>query len=243
MKIVLKYLLIIFIFFPIYNLACQKLNLDTIFLLKNKEHIIFIDTSKESTFYNKVANFTYSDLNDETFESSLKYFKKNKIKLNNHKIKRLAKKWVIIKYYKNKFYTYYPSDFYNHYKISITDTAFIEFYGEGPVANKILTFRKNTDKKYSFLLTGEGKINRSVVFYIIDRKNGIAILEESYNCIKNYFFMIDATKIKQLPIIVNYCISQKQLEFNFEEPNYENLLKINIKKPHIQLDMWFLLFA
>jgi len=37
--------------------------------------------------------------------------------------------------------------------------------------------------------------------------------------------MISADKIKTVPIIVNYCPTQKQSEFEFETPDYLTLIK------------------
>ncbi len=66
---------------------------------------------------------------------------------------------------------------------------------------------------------------RKLTVHIIDKHKGIAIFEELIeDKAKQYYLMIDATKIRQLPIIVNYCETQKQMEFDFDEPDYQKLL-------------------
>jgi hypothetical protein len=66
------------------------------------------------------------------------------------------------------------------------------------------------------------------VIHFIDRANGIAVFE-SINDVgaSGYVLMITENTIRRLPIIVNYCETAKQLEFKFETPNYDKLLKIN----------------
>jgi hypothetical protein len=146
--------------------------------------------------------------------------------LTKKNISDLPKKWIILKYYKNNFYTYYPSDFYSHFKVSISDTALIDYGGEGPMANKILSYKKVDNMTFSFVLTGVERPKRNLTIHIIDNQKGIAIFEELFdNKDKLYYLMVDATKITQLPIIVNYCNSQKQMEFEFDVPDYNKLLK------------------
>ena len=109
---------------------------------------------------------------------------------------------------------------------SISDSAFIDYGGEGPMANKILSYKKVDNKTFSFVLTGVERPKRNLTIHLIDNQKGIAIFEELFDeKDKLFYLMVDATKIRQLPIIVNYCKSQKQMEFEFDIPNYNKLLK------------------
>jgi hypothetical protein len=205
----------------------QKTTTDTTYLLKEQEHIIFIDNSTTSKFYYHVANFKFSKYDKDCYTRSLQYLKDRGVKLKKTDIKDIPQKWIVLKYYKNKFFTYHPSDFYTHLKISITDTAFIDHGGEGPIANKIVSFKKLNDQTFSFTLTGELIAKRELVIHIIDKQKGIAIFETHIGPQnKQYFLMIEAKKIRQLPIIVNYCKTQKQMEFDFDDPDFKKLLAI-----------------
>lgn len=198
---------------------------DTTFLLKKGDHSIFIDNSPTSKFYDYISDFRFGRFDRESYNYSLKYLNANNIKLTNKNITDLPKRWIALKFYKNKFYTYHPSDFYSHFKVAITDTAFIDFGGEGPMANKILNYKKINEKTFSFSLTGVERPKRSLTIHIIDQRIGIAIFEEVFDDNdKLYYLMIDAAKIRKLPIIVNYCKTQKQMEFDFDEPDYTKLL-------------------
>jgi hypothetical protein len=199
---------------------------DTLFLLKNGDHTIFVDNSIKSKFYNHISNFEFDKFDNDSYAYSLAYLKDNNLKLTKKNISDLPKKWIILKYYKNNFYTYYPSDFYSHFKVSISDTALIDYGGEGPMANKILSYKKVDNMTFSFVLTGVERPKRNLTIHIIDNQKGVAIFEELFDDKdKLYYLMVDATKITQLPIIVNYCKSQKQMEFEFDVPDYNKLLK------------------
>lgn len=61
--------------------------------------------------------------------------------------------------------------------------------------------------------------------YLRLEKNGIAVFEENTKGYPpGYYLMIAANKIRNFPIIVNYCKTNKQLEFNFDNPDYRKLL-------------------
>jgi hypothetical protein len=121
---------------------------------------------------------------------------------------------------------YYPSDFYNHFKVSISDTAFIEFGGEGPIANRIINYTRIDNKTHSLELTGIDKAKRKLTIHVLDDvQSGLAIFREELTD-KNIitYLMVDADKIKSYPIIVNLCETQKQHEFEFDEPDYNKLI-------------------
>ncbi len=208
----------------------QTVNSDTTFLLKETKggtyHSIFIDTNSASEFYDQISDFTFAEFDQKSYSSSLNYLKANKIVSAKKTIKWIPLKWIILKQYKDKFYTYKPSDFLSHFKISIIDSAFIDYTGEGPIANKIIDFVKVDDKTFKFRLTSINIEDRTLIIHIIDKKNGIAVFEDTSKGKNKFFYlMISADKIRKKPIIVNYCETEKQLEYHFDKPNYSKLLK------------------
>ncbi|OYY99391.1 MAG: hypothetical protein B7Y37_14220 [Sphingobacteriia bacterium 28-36-52] len=94
------------------------------------------------------------------------------------------------------------------------------------MVNKILSFKKINDNKFYFSLIGVERPKRYLTIHIVDIANGIAIFEEWYdNNGRQYYLMIDETKIRRQPIIVNYCKDQKQMEFDFVESDFIKLFK------------------
>jgi hypothetical protein len=208
----------------------QARKADTTFLLKETSngicHAIFVDENKTSKFYKQISDFTFYNYDKDNFNSSLKYLKEKHISLSRKVITQVPKKWIPLYQYKNKLYLYYPCDFYFHFIYNITDTAFIDYTGEGPVANKIIDFKIINDTTFQFQLTAVTNPTRSLIIHVIDRNRGVAVFEEkTQENGKHFYLMVSADKIKSFPVIVNYCPSQKQDEFQFDKPNYYKLLK------------------
>ncbi len=216
----------------------QSVKRDTVFLLKEKRetgyHIIFIDKNPKSEFYKPISDFRFSDDEARTYANYLGYLTAQKLpRFTNRKFPR---KWIVIYQYRRGFYAYYPSDFMSHYKVRLTDSTYIDYIGgEGPVANKIKSFNIVDSSTYRFRLTGGLAKDRRLTVHIIDAQRGIAVFEEDVTGWgKRYFLMIAADKVRGLPIIVNYCRDQKELEYNFKEPNYKKLLEMKLPKDSIK---------
>jgi hypothetical protein len=226
----LQTLLILFFITACFYSLGQTGKADTTFLLRETNngiyHAIFIDESKTSKFYKQISDFTFYNYGSDNFKSSLDYLKEQHISLTRKVIPQLPKKWIPLYQYKNKFYLYYPCDFYFHFKYNITDTAFIDYTGEGPVAYKILGFKAINDSTFQFQLTGMTKPVRSLIIHIIDKNKDAALFEERIQGdSKRFYLMTSADKIKSFPMIVNYCPTQKEDEFQFDKPNYYKFLK------------------
>jgi len=204
---------------------------DTTFLLKEtvdgELHTIFIDNNKSSKFYPDILDFKFGRFDKESYTSSLDYLKENNQPLIKKKPLIPLTTWVTLKQYKGQLYAYHPCDFLFHFRQSINDTTFIDWTGEGPVANKIVNSKKIDSKTYEFHLVGIYDKEQKLTIHIIDNKKGIAVFEQlSSNATdKRYYLMIAADKIKSVPIIVNYCPTQKQMELEFETPDYKTMLK------------------
>ncbi|MES2372033.1 MAG: hypothetical protein V4557_05600 [Bacteroidota bacterium] len=220
----LRYIITILAFTSFGKLFGCETTADTVFLLKGATHAIFIDTNKHSMFYDKIADFTFGQFDSASYSYSLGYLKSKKRVLTKNNIRGIPRKWVILNYYKNQFYTYHPSDFYSHFKVLITDTAFIDFTGEGPCANKIVSYKRLDKKTMFFSLESIEKPSRQLIIHMIDEQKGIAVFEEPGNKNDRYHLMIDVKKMRQLPIIVNYCTIQKEMEMDFDTPDFKKLL-------------------
>jgi hypothetical protein len=222
---------------PLYATYAQSAKKDTIFLLKEKRtigyHTVFIDTNPTSEFYRTITDFSFTGDDAHSYTRSLEFFKGQK--LTRFTNRTFPRKWIELYQYKGRFYVYYPSDFYFEYKVRITDSTYIIHTGEGPIANKIISFSKVDSCTYSFRLTGQYGRNRRLTVHIVDLKKGIAVFEENVDGQgKEYFLMVAADKARNLPLIVNYSRDQKELEFQFKTPDYKKLLNMNRSKDSIK---------
>ena len=209
----------------------QNKKTDTIFIQKDSlegiSQSIFFETNKNSAHYKNLTSFEFDEFDKESYQWSLDYLKKNKISLTKQKNILPSDKWIVIQQYNDEFYAYYPCDFYHFFKVSISDTAYLEMTGEGPVANKILNQRKINNSTFEIKTTGMYHQNRTIKVHIIDKERGIAAFEEKRKDDSHFFYlMIMADKIKSVPLIVNNCKIHKQHELQFGEPDFEELLKI-----------------
>ncbi len=141
--------------FPLFGQT--NLN-DTIFIQKDSvlgtAQSIYFDNNRNSKFYDKINYWNFLQFDNESFKYSTDYLKENKQILIKKKPEIPMTKWVTLKQYKGNFYAYHPCDFYTHFRASINDTTYIDWTGEGPVANRILNQKKINDNTYEFKLTG-----------------------------------------------------------------------------------------
>ena len=207
----------------------QSIVKDTTFLFKHtvdgELQTIFIDNNTGSKAFDKISYFTFQFFDKQSYKYSTDYFKENKLTLSKVKPVIHWVNWVTLKQYKGKFYAYHPCDFLYHFRQSVNDTTLIDWTGEGPVANKIISQNRIDDKTFEFKLTGVYDLDRTLTVHIIDTKKGIAVFEQTTNGTdKKYYLMIAADKIKTVPIIVNHCPTQKQSELDFDIPDFKTLL-------------------
>lgn len=222
-------ILLLFLLTTSFDLIAQNVKKETTFLIKERYgevcHSVFIEPNRNSKFYNHISDYSFGKFDQQSYDESLDYLKKHNLHLTKVLVNELPKKWIYLHQYKSKFYVYYPSDFYAHYKIRITNKSYEDFSGEGPSANKILGFKKIDDNTFQFNLAGLYSNGRKVLIHLIDKKAGIAVFEETSNDReKVYYLMVDAAKIRNFPLIVNYCENQKQPEFEFDKTNFIKLI-------------------
>ncbi len=227
---IIRNLFLVFIIGFVVPLRGQQLSYkDTVFIerdsLLGSSQSIFYDNNKDSKFYDQINCWRFQEFDNEVYDGSIECLKNNNQLLINREPIIPFTKWIPLMQYQGRFYVYHPCDFYNHFKVSINDTTYIDWTGEGPVANRIIEQKKINDKTFEFKLIGCRDEERKLVIHIIDRDKCIAVFEEINNGEKNRYLMISADKIKTVPLIVNNCEMEKQVELEFEEPNFIDLLR------------------
>lgn len=202
---------------------------DTVFLYRNGSdefyHAIFIDYCKSSSHYDAISRFGFSESDMSNYNQSLEYLEMVGAGLEYRKIRSLPARWIALYQYDGRFYAYCPSDLMFHRTVCITDTAYVEYMSDGPVANRIDDFRRIDRKTFRFRLMGKYKRNSELTVHIIDDKNKVAVFEERTTGGKKSFrLMVAADKVRNFPVIVNYCREYKQSEVTFETSDYQRLL-------------------
>lgn len=229
MKLTFLFICLTFIL-PAYS---QTTKSDTIFLLKDKaegtSQSIFIDPSNKSAFYNQLTNLEVNK--SISYDYSLNYLIENHLQLE--KVGNIIpfNQWISLKKYRGEYYVYKPCDWYTRNDKSINDSTFIDFTGEGPIANKIILQKKINPTTFQYELTGIYHKERTLTIYIVDQKKGIALFETSdyHSEEKEYELFVSAEKIHLFPLIVNQCEFHKQHEFFFDTPDFKQIL-LQVKK-------------
>ena len=137
-------LFFIFVVSQIESVFSQNPEKDTLFLLKDlkegSKQSIFIDKNPKSIYYKELSNFTFNE--SISYQFSLDYLKdSNQILIKQSPIIPFQN-WVPLKKYRGNYYVYKPCDFYTNLSFSFNDSTFIDFTGEGPIANKITEQKK-----------------------------------------------------------------------------------------------------
>jgi hypothetical protein len=200
---------------------------DTTFLLRETKgdvyHAIFIDTAKASLYYDYITTFQFDEIDSASYQASLDCM--GILSFMKYNDFGLPKQWNLLYTYKNAYYLYSPSDYVNNYRILISDSTYTDYYGTGPFAHKINSLTKINNKTYTFDLSSCNDIQKKVIIHIIDPQKGIAIFEDpAADKDDRYVLMVRTDKAKEFPIIVNFS-PQKEAEYKFDEPDYEQLLK------------------
>lgn len=225
-----RILLLILSFFLCNILSAQFKQNDTLFFVRELNdslyHRVFIDTNKKSAFYTYVSDFNISGFDIDTYKRSLNYLYSKKLTPKKLALTNIPREWVRLETYKGQIYVYSPADYYSHYKVKITDSLWIDWTGEGPEATYIQKLTLLASSTYQFTLKSQMYPYREILIRYIDEQKGIALFQiKRYNPdVKKqevyYRLMADVRKMRNIPLLVNTCDTQKQDELDFDIIDY-----------------------
>lgn len=218
--------------FVLLNTACifsQKKE-DTVFLLKKtfvyrSYQKVFIDYNRNSDFVKKLKDDTKIDAYqfDEMFRPTIDaIFKNNK----QFAIERLATNWYPLYLYKGKYYLYSASDPGASSWIGIKNNAVYQLYFDpGVVPAVIEQVNQVNDQLIQLKLFNELEGHYSLNIHLINENKGLAVFEKINKLNeKRYLLMVREEKMKDYPIIVNYCKEQRTDEFKFDKIDYQKII-------------------
>ena len=205
----------------------QKSGVDTIFLIRNENQKVFVEPSKKSQRYKTLSDFSFAEFQEESYQTQLSELISAEIEFKKMKYGQMPKKWVECYLYKGKPFLYYPCDFLHYRAAMFTDSTFLEITGEGPQIYPMIAYEKRKDYRSSIKAKGI----EIIIHPVIIRGKSLAVFETYYfnqdetEKIPIYILMTDAHNIYQLPMIVNECDYQKEIEFKLDDPDYLKILK------------------
>jgi hypothetical protein len=204
---------------------------DTAFLLREFQggksyHAVFVERNKNSSGYTRLTDMPndtagYYVRLTETKDSL-------RLAIRRFQLGALAGAWYPLMLYKGKYYLYSPCDGATTQWFRFTDSTMLDqFHDWGmmpSVLTKVTSTRTNTEVEFSNLETGKSRLT----VHFIDPVRGIAVFDRATAFPgHNYALMISERKLRNFPVIANYCPYNKDSEWDFETPDYNRLLKRN----------------
>jgi len=207
---------------------------------------VYIENNRSSKYYDWIDGFglpsphkaAYRDTSE--YKGEIRYLVDTyKVKFHKHNLYGLPTNWCGLIRYKGSYYTYAPCDWMFNFLFQINDSTIIRRTFENDV-QPIVSFKKISSRKYqlkTYRTDNEiGELpplyNFTTNIYILDTVLKIAVFEVIEEGIpvsnKNrtsYSLMVSADKIKEFPIIVNYCPNDKVGEFEGDTIYYKALIK------------------
>jgi hypothetical protein len=200
---------------------------DTTFLAKYdgpEYHAVFID-KKESYFYNQILSAV--KINSSEYSNAIAAItESSKIDINRFSIP-LKTEWVSLHIYKEKFYVYSPSEPWVNLHLAFNDsTVIMNFFNDGYLPSLIEKFKYREDGSIEIKTKGLYREYSQIIISFLSKQKDIAIIEFPLAKIEGrYNLMCAKGKIKNYPIIVNHCPTQRCFEWQFDKPDFDSLLK------------------
>ena len=201
---------------------------DTTFILRETGkyyHAVFFVRDTLSSLYGDLASNRNSPWDSAFYNEGIALLKR-KVRLGKHPPAGLALSWHPLQLYKGQYYVYLPSDGTNNNWIRLTDSTLLEYAGGEMLPYALHKVEKQGEKLYTFTSTFVSGERCVIRVHLLDEEKGVALFEfKDETGVERYQLMVATGKMKNFPLIVNYCREQKQDELEFDVPDYALILK------------------
>lgn len=209
-------------------------NDDTIFikreLTKDFYHAIYLDTTRDSEYYDRLTDFEFNKYDLQTYSEHYRYVKENKPKtFEKVNLTKIPENWIPVYSYKGDYYLYSPSDWGSAGRRIINDSTFVYWYMDGPFPVPLVDV---SEVEYGKIVLEMMKLfngksfNEKLIIHQIDSKTGLSVFEFAEESESNkYQLYLPVESARKFDMVINYCDNQKQLEFDFDKIDFEELIK------------------
>lgn len=192
-------------------------------------HAIYIEKNRQSNYYKLLQDFRFSKDEQQNYREAMK---QNSSHITRKHKSGLPEKWVPLYLYKGRYYVYAPSEWGGLCRRMLNDSTLIFWFMDGPMPYFLRSVIKTGENRYTvlsrdYIIGQEGFLRPEVLnIYIIDPKNKIAVWEYKSRKEKNwqYELVVPRENIPRFDMIVNYCNTDKQMEFDFDRIDFKALL-------------------
>jgi hypothetical protein len=207
-----KYLLLLALKLVSLSQAYSQKARDTILIHKNindsNYHVVFIE-SPQSVYHKKVIESIIFD--SVTINKKLRIFDSLGF-IKNKKINSIyCGNWISAFIYKGRKYAYYPSEPYYNLYLRVTDsTLILNDFNDGLSIYSIKALKK-FDNECTYKIVNSSLEEFTISFVV--KKGGISLKSSLFN--RRNIQIVNQNNYSELPIIVNFCPSERCEEFNF----------------------------
>ena len=198
------------------EIPAWKIDLDTILERNNpknldlSKHQLFIDTTRNSSNYEKLINWKPNRMDNDAISYHEKEIAK-KHKLVKIDLKKFPRNWISLKKLNNEFVIYEPCDG-NTTAFEINESSVLFFYQLEPDADLIFQLNKITENEISLEL-------RTVLQKTESEKTELTIKPTEFDNVflLSYSFgewyVTPTEKVSEFDIVINHCPTTKRMEF------------------------------
>lgn len=219
-----------------YTKAADVLSLRDTLLHKvedNIPHTIYIEKDRSAPEYRKIMNFTFGKYDQENFDECYRYLKKKHPQaFTRYQMYGLPEHWLPLFSYKGNYYAYSPCERGFTGRRILSDSLLTYQYSDGMFPYLIDSIRELSPGH--FLLKTTPPFNNADIItkplelhiYILNSENQMSVWSYKDEKSSEYRFRLYAPvkHIQKFDLIVNKCL-EKEDEFDFENINFEKLLK------------------
>ncbi|HBF88142.1 MAG TPA: hypothetical protein DDX39_05820 [Bacteroidales bacterium] len=210
------------------NGTIEELVIDTILERNNPKnldlnnHQLFIDTTRNSIFYQEILNWKPNDFDSSGVNYYLSEISRD-YKLKPLNIENFPKIWITLEKLNNKFVVYYSCDGITP-RFEIADKS-LNFYAVEPDVDALSKVVENSKDRIKIELRTIEQKSQSKKALLTIRKTkyrDVYLLSIQYDTWEMQKIVTPVEKIANFDMVVNYCNKVKILEYNrFDETNYK----------------------
>ncbi|MFT6964446.1 MAG: hypothetical protein ACJAWV_004187, partial [Flammeovirgaceae bacterium] len=184
-------------------------------------HAVFIEKDSSSLYYDRLADFDMEkyEFHKREYEMHCQNYHKEvpNLKIRSFSIPSEIKTWNYLRQLDSTLYLYAPSDWGSNHRFQFTDSTYISWNMDGPFPQPIIDFKALSENEYEFEIMpnymDSDLESIKLKIKIIDKQKGLAVLTSQRDSTKYQSLIIMGSHVKNFPIVVNYCKSQKVMEF------------------------------
>lgn len=201
---------------------------DTVFLFRERfdssYHAIYID-KKKSPFYQTISK--HITIDPDVYKTSIQQLSDSgRIKTRHFNID-VFPEWYSLYLYKNKYYVYSPSEPYTNTYIKISDsTIVLNNFNDGCIPALLSNIDRINNKTLEIVTSGLYREDSKIIFHFLTKKKDVAVVEfplREEN--KGYLLMVAKNSLRRFPIIVNYCMTNRVKEWEFDKPDFKKIIE------------------